>query len=95
MSECIFCVTLWPEPEVCGHPDRNPDPPDYTTGWERPRDIEACACGRAVVVRGQCAYCLHAAHEREKLSRADTIPAGDVDAILDCLLGGELSKVLS
>lgn len=78
-SECIFCVTIWPEPEVCGHPDRNPDPPDYTTGWEKP--AFACGCGRGCV-----SWDDH--HERRR--NASTIPAGGVDAILDCLLGGEL-----
>lgn len=57
--DCNFCQTMRPEPEVCGHPERETDPRDDRTGWERPRDVAACECGRAVVVRGQCAYCLH------------------------------------
>lgn len=40
-------------------PERETDPRDDRTGWERPQPIAACECGRAVVVRGKCAWCLH------------------------------------
>lgn len=59
MTDCIFCVSIRPEPEVCGHPDRDPDPRDERERGTRGELRPACPCGRAIVVNGKCAYCLH------------------------------------
>ena len=80
---CSFCETMRPSPEVCGHPERESDPRDDRTGWER-GETSACACGRAVVVRGQCAYCLHGLP-----------PMSDIDAALAICLGRELLEASS
>jgi hypothetical protein len=39
------------------YPERSATPPDRETGWERGA-VARCACGRAVVVRGKCTYCI-------------------------------------
>lgn len=44
----------------CGLPERRLDPRDDRTGYERSAPAARCTCGRHVIVRGKCAYCLHA-----------------------------------
>jgi hypothetical protein len=38
-------------------PDRETDPRDDRTGWEREYRSPPCACGRPVVVAGRCTWC--------------------------------------
>jgi hypothetical protein len=83
-TNCMLCETMRPEPEVCGHPERDPDPRDERERGTRGETRPACACGRAVVVRGMCAYCLHGLP-----------PMGDIDAALAICLGRELLEVAS
>ncbi len=40
-------------------PERETDPRDDRTGWERPRPVDVCACGRAVSGGGKCVWCWH------------------------------------
>ena len=40
-------------------PEREADPRDDRTGWERERPVATCVCGRVITLRGMCAWCLH------------------------------------
>lgn len=73
---CRLCETLRPEPEVCGHPA---PPPDEEYWGEDPNRWDV-ACWHSFDCAGICGKC-----------DAQRPPMGDVDAVLACLLGGELS----
>ncbi len=47
-----------PDPTV-SMPERDLEPRDERERGTRGQMRDACACGRAIVVRGCCAWCLH------------------------------------